>query len=231
MTKDDKYKPPEPTVGDTAHSVASGVMSFVPGLPELFQYLVTPPLEKRRAKWMQDVGEALRTLERDRGVKLDELQNNDVFIDTVLHATQIALRNSQEEKRTALRNAVLNAALPNPPDESIQLMFLSWIDTFTVWHLKLLRLFQNPRNWFSENNVKAPTFAISSSLSDLLTAAYPELGSQREFYDLVISELDSKGLFAGSSTHTMMSATDAFEKRTTQLGDKFLQFITIPVNH
>ena len=230
MTTEDKYKPPESGTGDTAHSLASGLISFIPGLPELFQYFVTPPLVKRRIKWMEDVGKALRELEKDHGVKLEELQNNDVFVDMVLHATQIALRNSQEEKREALKNAIINAALPNPPDESIQLMFLNWIDTFTVWHLRLLHLFQNPRIWFTENNKQAPSFAISSSLSQLLTIAYPELGSQREFYDLVISELDSRGLFSGSSTHTMMSASGAFEKRTTQLGNKFLQFITSPAN-
>src|SRR5690349_23478274 len=228
MTKDDKYQPPKPSTGDTAHTVASGLMSLIPGLPDLFQHFVTPPLEKRRAKWMEEVGQALQDLEQNHGVKLDELQGNDVFIDTVLHATQIAFRNSQEEKRTALRNAVMNAALPNPPDESIQLMFLSWIDSFTVWHLKLLRLFQNPKAWFAKNNVQPPSFAISSSLSQLLTTAYPELGNQREFYDLVITELDARGLFSGSSIHGMMSASGAFEKRTTQLGDKFLEFITSP---
>ena len=230
MPTEDKYKPPESNTGDTAHLVVSGVMSLIPGLPELFQYFVTPPLEKRRIKWMEDVGKALRDLEKDRGVKLDELQTNDIFIDTVLHATQIASRNGQEEKREALRNAVINAALPNLPDESIQLMFLNLVDTFTIWHLRILRLFQNPKGWFTENNKQAPSFAISSSLSQLLTTAYPELGSQRQFYDLVISELDAKGLFSGGGTHTMMSATGAFEKRTTDLGDKFLQFITAPAN-
>lgn len=228
MAEEVKYKPPEPSTGDTAHLVVSGVMSLIPGLPELFQYFITPPLEKRRAKWMEDIGQALRDLEKNQGAKLEELQSNDTVIDTVLHATQIALRSSQEEKREALRNAVINAALPNPPDESIQLMFLNLVDTFTVWHLRLLRLFQNPRGWFAENNKQLPSFAISSSLAQLLTAAYPELGDQRPFYDLVINELSAKGLFSSSGTHAMMSATGAFAKRTTNLGDRFLQFITDP---
>jgi hypothetical protein len=53
-----------------------------------------------------------------------------------MHASQAALRNSQKEKLTALRNAVLNAALPNPPEESIQQMFVNFIDSLTVWHRK-----------------------------------------------------------------------------------------------
>ncbi|MCL4261738.1 MAG: hypothetical protein KJ069_00915 [Anaerolineae bacterium] len=225
---EDKYEPPGPSTADTAHLVVGSLLSVIPGLQELFQYFITPPFQKRQVKWMEDVGKALQELEEDQGVKLEELQTNDIFIDTVLHATQIALRNSQSEKREALKNAIINAALPNPPDESVQLMFLNLVDTFTVWHLRILRLFQNPQNWFTENNKPIPTFGISSLLSRLLTIAYPELGNQREFYDLIISELDAKGLYSGGSTHAMMSATGAFEKRTTDLGDKFLQFITTP---
>ncbi len=228
MSTEEKYKPPESTTGDTAHLAVSGILSVVPGLSELFQYFVTPPLEKRRAEWMEEVGEALRKLEQDYGVKLDELQENDVFIDTVLHASQIVSRNSQEEKRDALRNAIINAALPNPPDESIQLMFLNWIDTFTVWHLKFLYLFQNPYKCFIENDEPPPLHDYSSiNVSTFLTTAYPELRNRQEFYDLVVSELNTRGLLSISDTNTLMINSEAFEKHTTSLGDKFLGFITV----
>lgn len=59
-------------------------------------------------------------------------------VSIVLQATQIALRTHQTEKRMALRNAVMNAALPQAPEEGLQQMFLHFIDTFTEWHLRLL---------------------------------------------------------------------------------------------
>jgi hypothetical protein len=55
-----------------------------------------------------------------------------------MHATQAAIRNHQKEKLEALRNAVLNSAEKNALDEDIKLMFVSLIDTFTPWHLRIL---------------------------------------------------------------------------------------------
>ena len=107
-------------------------------------------------------------------MRLEDLQSKDVFIDTVMHASLAALRNSQQEKIEALRNAVLNAALPNPPEESLQQIFLSLIDTFTVWHLRILHLFDNPSRWFSENGRQIPQ-PSPGSLSAVLIAAFPEL--------------------------------------------------------
>lgn len=233
MSKANKYKPPEESVGDYGHAVVRAGFGAIPfagtAAIEIFNKVVTPPIEKRRDEWRQSVGERLNQLDENGKIDLEQLTADDVFATTILQATQIAIRNHHKEKIEALRNAVINAALPNPPDESIQLMFLSLVDTFTVWHLRLLRLFQNPKGWFEENNKQAPSFAISSSIAALLTAAYPDLSNQRRFYDLVVSELDAKGLSTASGTHVMMSATGAFEKRTTELGDRFLQFITDPI--
>jgi hypothetical protein len=233
MAKSSKYKPPKESGQDYGHAVVRAGLGVIPfggtAAIEIFNKVVTPPIEKRRDEWRQLVGERLQQLEEDGEIDLAELVANEIFATTILQATQVAIRNHHEEKIEALRNAVINAALPNPPDESIQLMFLNLVDTFTVWHLRLLRLFQNPKGWFEENNKQAPSFSMTSSIAALLTAAYPELSNQRRFYDLVVSELDAKGLSTASGTHVMMSATGAFEKRTTELGDKFLQFITDPI--
>ena len=53
----------------------------------------------------------------EKEIDLKSLQTNDIFIDTVLKATQAAIRTNQQEKKKALLNAVLNAALPNPPEK------------------------------------------------------------------------------------------------------------------
>ncbi len=232
MDKSNKYEPSKESVQDYGHAVVRAGLGAIPfggaAAIEIFNKIITPPIEKRRDEWRQFVGERLQQLDEDGEIDLEELVTNEIFTTTILQATQVAIRNHHEEKIEALRNAVINAALPNPPDESIQLMFLNLVDTFTVWHLRLLRLFQNPKGWFEENDKQAPSFAMSSTIAGLLTVAYPELSNQRRFYDLVISELNAKGLSGASGTHVMMSATGAYEKRTTELGDRFLQFITNP---
>ena len=232
MTSDTNDEPPKESLGDHAHAVVRSGLGAIPfggtAAVELFNKVVTPPLERRRDEWRESVGDRLSALESARVVNLDELQENDAFITIVMHASQAALRNHEDEKLDALRNAVLNAALPEPIDESIQQMFVRYVDELTVWHIRLLRLFQNPVAWFQENDATPPTFAISSSLDRLIAAAYPDLGRRGDLWKLIANELHTKGLFAGGNLRTMMSADDAFQKRTTDLGDEFLRYITEP---
>lgn len=223
-----KYAPPVSSTGDTAHLVASSLLSVVPGAAELFQYFLMSPLEKRRQKWMEEVGQVLRDLENNRGVNLEELQSNETFVDTVLQATQIAWRNSQEQKREALRNAVMNSALPDPPQQTLQQMFLNYVDIFTLWHLLLLDLFQDPQEWARRNNHHFPDNQRTSSLSRILANAFPELGKDRVLYDQIWSDLYSRGLVAPEGLHAMMTPQGAMAGRVTEFGAKFIKFIKAP---
>lgn len=179
--------------------------------------------------------EYLRTVIPDRVIKPlrealepEQLANNDVFIDVVMAASQAAIRTSQEKKREALTNAVLNAALPNPPDESRQQIFIGLVDSLTVWHLKILRFFSDPAKAFEEQAKTPPQYSIGGSLSQLLTAAYPELANERELYDLIGKDLYGKGLMGIDGFHGTMTGRGAYEKRTTVLGEQFLAFISEP---
>jgi hypothetical protein len=229
-----KYLPPEETKSDTAHAVARAVVGSIPvvgsAATELFNKLITPPLEKRRNKWMKEIGESLSKLEEAGVITLDNLQGNDVFIDVVMQASTMAIRNSHEEKHEALRNAVLNSALPDAPDESKQQMFINWIDELTSWHLRMLKLLSDPKKWYRDNNREAPVYHITSSLSQVLTNAYPELASQQEFYSQIGKELFAKGLLNTEGFHAMMSGSGAYEHRATNLGNEFLKFISAPVS-
>jgi hypothetical protein len=231
--EEQKYKRPKPGKGDVAYAVVRAGLSSIPAVGgaavELFQFVLAPPLERRRDEWMEQVGEALRDLEANRGVKLEELQANDVFIDTALKASQIAFRNSQEEKRRALRNAIYNAALPNPPEQSLQQIFLDLIDSFTVWHLRILKLFDNPQQWARENNHRFPEAVISGSLAkDILESAFPEFRGKRTLYDQIWQDLYQKGLINTDSLHTMMSRQGLLAKRASDLGTQFLRFVEEP---
>ncbi len=231
MTSENEYEPPKPSIGDNLHALARAGVGSIPivgaAATELLNLLITPPLEKRRREWMESIGEALRALEQDGRVRLEDLQTNDAFIDTVMHASQAAIRNSQQEKIEALRNAVLNAALPNPPEESIQQIFLNLVDTFTVWHLRILRLFDEPKRWFTENGRQPPQFP-GGSLSVVLIAAFPELHGRRYFNDLIVKDLYSTGLLNVDSLYAIMSGGGSMAGRSTDLGKQFLNFITRP---
>ena len=93
--------------------------------------------------------------------------------------------------------------------------------------MRFLDLFRDPRGWFARNSQQQPSFYISSSLTQILESAYPELARNRPLYELIAQDLEARKLFGGGM-HTMMSANGAWEKRTTEIGDQFLAFISDP---
>jgi hypothetical protein len=223
--------PPKATAGDTLHLLARAGLQMVPvvGGPaaEFFAALVQPPLARRQRAWCEAIGEALSRLESERRVPLDDLADDPIFIDAVMHASQAALRTSQEEKLTALRNAVINAALPGRPEAALQAMFISWIGEFTEWHVRLLRLFDDPGAWFRDHQKAIPNLS-TGALSDVLEAAYPELTGRRDFYDQVWRELNARGLVSTDGLHTGMTGSGLSASRTSELGKQFMSFVRAP---
>lgn len=232
MSDEKKYEPPKSGGGDIGYAVVKAGLGSIPiagaAAAELLGFVVALPLEKRRNEWMTEVGDALRQLEEKMGVVIETLQDNDQFVDAAIEATQIAIRTSNAEKKEALRNALLNSALPNPPEETVQKMFLSFIDSLTVWHIKLLGLFDNPPRFIEKNNVRFGNITMGS-MSHLLETAYPELRGRRDLYDLIWKDLYSRGLVNTDGLHTMMTGGGIAAQRTTELGRGFIAFIRNPL--
>lgn len=213
---------------DIGYVFAKGLVGAIPyvGAPaaELLSLLVASPLEKRREKWMTDVGERLRKLEKERIIDLEKLQNNDLFADMVLQATHHAIKTSEIEKLLYFRNAIANTAIGNSPDKAIAQVYLNLLDRYTVWHMRLLSLFDNPELWLNRNGVAKPN-ATMGSLALVLKAAFPELAHRHEFYNLVWNELERDGMHKSGSLQTMVSSAGMFAPRLTEFGKGFLRFI------
>ncbi|MBM4137060.1 MAG: hypothetical protein FJ241_09575 [Nitrospira sp.] len=227
-----KYDPPQKSAGDVVHAVVRAGLGAIPvaaaAATELLNAIVAPPLEKRRNKWMKEIGMALRELEEKMGIVLESLQDNEEFIDVALEATQIAIKTSNQEKKEALKNAILNSALPNPPEESLQKMFLSFIDTLTVWHLKLLELFNDPPAYIENHEINFTGFSMGAP-SHLVENAFPELRGKRDLYDLIWKDLYSRALVTTEGLHVMMTGSGIIAKRTTEIGKLFLDYIKNPL--
>jgi hypothetical protein len=215
---------------DFAYGFAKAGLGSIPivgaAASELLQLLVTPPLEKRRNEWMVKVGEKLRQLEQRKELNLNELANNDIFIDVVLQTTQLALRTSEKEKIQCFKNVILNTALEENPNITEVHIFLNFISTFTVWHIKILKLFNNPEDWFKIQEQILPRYVSTASLSNILEDAYPELKGKRELYDLIWDDLSRAGLHNTEGLHGMMTGSGLMLPRTSDFGKEFLKFIT-----
>jgi len=230
----DKRGRPKRSGGDFVHSLVKAGLAGIPSLggstAEIFSLIIVPPLSKRRDEWVESIAEGLNLLEEKvEGFKIEELANNDVFITTVAHATQAAIRNHQEEKLEALRNAVLNAALGNAPEEDMWLMFLDYVDSLTPWHLAILKFFDNPKEWGQKHGVSFSNYHIGSP-SKILEEAFKDLRDKSELYDLFVKDLFSRGLMNTESLRTTMTESGIFTSRTTYIGQQFIKFITSPIS-
>jgi hypothetical protein len=214
----DEYQPKilKVSPGDYTYALGISLLSIIPGgqvIASLVGVNQPSPLLKRIDKWMVEQQEVLAQL-KESGLNIEDLLNNEGFITVVLQASQVAMRTHQREKLDALRNAVKNSARPNALSDDVKLMFLSFVDTFTVWHLKALEHYRVQRKHkfsfgeFLSNSGEAP--------NPSLIEPFPGLREQKSFADQVVRDLLNHGLLSTKSGLTI----------TTPFGRQFLAFIS-----
>jgi hypothetical protein len=137
---------------------------------ELLNRVFSPPIDARQKDWYEDIAADIRRLEDQRGVRPEDLGNNPVFVDAAFSAYQSFMRTSQAEKRKALRNAVLNAALATPAQAKRQESFLALVDRFTTTHLALLSLLHAPKEWRGSHGERLPMLTSGGARVVVLAA-------------------------------------------------------------
>lgn len=221
------------TSSDYAHSMVNVALSSLPiagsFVSEIFNMVISTPLEKRKEKWMISIVERLEELqEKVNGFNVESLSQNELFISILNRTSQLAISNHQEEKVTALRNAVMNTALNIKIDENEQMMFLNLIDSMTPWHLKLIDYFDDPKERFRENNINPTEYMMGSPISPLVEF-YPELVNKDDFINLLVKDLYNDGLLGIKDLNVTMTSNGLYERRLTEYGKRFLSFIKEPV--
>ena len=213
---------------DIGYAITKAGLSSIPiagaAASELLSLIVASPLENRRDKWMTEIGDRLIDLENNGKIDFESLQNNPIFIDTVLQTSQLAIRTSEKEKILLFHNVLINCALKDTPEQSEIQIFLNLIETYTVWHIKILKLFDNPTKWFENNSIDVPNF-MAAGLSTILELAYPEMKGRNDFYNLIWNDLSRAGLHNSGSLQAVMSSSGLMSNRTTDFVKRFLEFI------
>jgi hypothetical protein len=222
-------EPPKKTGADVAHALVKAAVAAVPVAggagAELFALIVAPPLERRRDRWLAELAAAVDEIRaRASGLTPEKLSENDSFVTALLHATQIASRSHQDEKIRTLRNAIVNSALPGAPNETLQAIFLRYVDELTPWHLRVLSFFRDPGAVLQPPG-SPRAVAAGNSPSSALEQAIPELRGQRAFYDQLVFDLESRGLMSGN-IHSMTSGPGVLAPRTKPFGSEFVLFIS-----
>lgn len=225
-------QPPRKSTGrEVTEKTVEAALSAVPiaggPLALAFGAVMGWAYSRRMEEWLTELAEAVDDLqERVDGLDLDKLASNEDFVDAVVHATRAAEGTHQTEKIDALRNAVLNVALPAAPATDLIRIFLRYLDEFTPSHLRLLAFLDDPIAAFDARGLPKPDLMMGGR-SHLLEEALPEFAGRRDFYDPLASDLERAGL-ANAALHVTMTGTGLWQSTTTDRGKQFLAFITDP---
>ncbi|MDY4369992.1 hypothetical protein SNR26_20005 [Pectobacterium brasiliense] len=218
--KENDLKVPDTGLSDHAHTALKTALGSIPiagnAIAELFASVIESPFQRRKKEWMYRVVDAIESLKK-KGLDEDTLKKNEKFISAVFYASHLAMKTHQTEKLEALKNAIENIALDVVPDEIIQQMFLNIIDRFTPLHLKLLQFSQAP---------VVPIGLSMGGLNSVLYDSYPGLRDHETLVNQIWKELYDHGLVNIDSLNGTMSRQGLAARRTTDLGDMFLNFIT-----
>jgi hypothetical protein len=231
-TRAERY--PEPTDTDHAQGAARAALAAIPviggTITEVLSMVLAPAVARRRDQWLKELADGLDQLEtKVEGFKIENLQHDEGFVSAVIEASRLAISTHKQEKREALRNALLNIALHRSTDEDQQQTFLRYIDELTVWHLRILSLVQDPPKMLAAKGLQSNFYMGGGG--QVIETVFPELNGHRDVYDQVVTDLHARGLLnsPASFLHTTMTGNGMVAKRTTPLADDFLAFIADPV--
>lgn len=228
-----KLTPPEGGKGEIAYKAVETALSLLPAVSGVFNMVLRSPLERRRSEWEEDVCEAISKLAATQGCSPEQmaehLSADERFVDCLVKATLIRLRTSQDEKKEALKCTLLNSVGVTAPEHALQQIFLGLLDELTVWHLRLLLLFQKPETELGRLGFDRSKISHNGSTFDVIKQVYPELQKRRDFCEFIWDDLKRRGLTERSELSSQLTFIGEFPKRTSVLGDQFIEFITSEV--
>ena len=223
--------PPAKSAGrELVERVAEAGLGSVPvlgnALAVTFVTAISWRLNQRREEWFTQLAEGVEELrQRFDGLNLEDLPDNDLFVDAVVSATRTIEHTHQAEKIEALRNAVLNSIASDAPDADTQAIILNLIDQFTPSHLRLVTLWDDPPAWFASHDLPQPTGGFATSRTVTVEAGLPEMRGRKDFYLLIANELAASGMLNASLTG-MVQPPSLMSRLTTDFGRQFVRFIS-----
>ncbi len=252
----------KPSIGDYGYALinagaSTGISIIFPPFAPIFSALfgtviLPPPISKRLNDFLSEVTEELKELEQKvENFKIEDLAKNESFLTTLIHAYELVIRTHQEEKLEALRNAVLNSALPNAPEDDIKIIFLKLIESFTVTHIKLLKFFSESKSegWIydlAENIDHNFYFADSDSQDNIsikimtfdfnkvLEYVFPDFIENNLLYHYTLKDLISQEMLIADSSAGTLSYVNIIpingyiEPQVQPFGKQFIKFIEPP---
>jgi len=226
VANSDKRTPPDTSLLEGFVAAAKLASAAIPvpfvgvSIAEAVGYFGQREIDKRQSTFFAEV---LRGLQ-DMQVQVADLKES--FWSTLLYAVDVARRTHQQEKREALKNAVLNAAKPTAPEDDVQHIFVTMVDDLTPLHLRLLDFILNPRkygvdvkDWRGLQTVNPKLYGVWEVIEQNVAGS-----SRRDLIDLCFSDMVSRGLLRHSTAPPALRGP--LLPGPTNLALEFMSFIT-----
>ena len=212
-------------VGNRVIKVGMGLIPIAgPVLSEGYDLIVTRNLDKRSAEVINNIQSRINRLEMK--FSKEELSENQELVDVILEVHSAAIRTSQEYKKAALYNALSNTP-GSTLSEDKKMMFLRIIKNLTPSHLKLLKFFVDPNKAYKEKFGKEISLYMGG-LATVIEEVFENEFDDKELLKLIIVDLNQNQLINGD--YSLLNSTTTNNglksKRTTNLGDEFIEFIS-----
>lgn len=206
------------TAIDTIEIIAKTAISVIPVggalITEIYDTVKENCLSKRQEQWRISLEERLNKIDN----ALAQVKNNELFTTALIKATELAMKTSQIEKISYLANAVANS-LNTELDEDKLIIFFNLLDKYTVAHVQIIHFLNNPTRF----DGISPNQYMMGSPRNILFRVYPDLDN--ELFEKIYNDLYTDGMVSLQNLNITMSGAGMVAKRTTLLGDEFLEFI------
>lgn len=218
---------PEPAFRDHVRTGVDAGVAAVPvvGGPAqvLIDAVLIPSIDKRREAWLRKLGELVNELSsRIDGWTPDALAEDESFVSAVIEASRIAMGTHLEEKLDILKSCLATMAAAERRDDFLDLQMFQYVDQLAPEHFVVLQYLHNPGAWFDARAIERPSVHMGAPRGLFSRARLPVSGVGLE---IVLRDLDDRGLAETSSLGAVMSEGGIWQSRVTELGSALLEFV------
>lgn len=172
-------------------------------------------LQRRNEVWQREVDMRLSTLEESI---LNTLGYSEIFTTTLLRTTELAIK-TNGKKVECLANAVRYSA-EHEVNEDYIVIFLNNIERYSISHLKLLKFFNAPNQYYTSIGVEH----INTSPMTLYYETFSVPQNEYRLLETMAKQLFDDGLLNTREMNAGMTMRGALSQRTTDIGRKFIEF-------
>jgi len=216
--------------GDFKDLIYNGIAAGIGAIPHwgpayavLFGAVFTKPLEQKTEAFLKALVDQIVEVEKTVD-KINNLVSSESFVASTAQAVTMALMTVSEEKRQALRNAVINSVKMKPSEDE-RLKYFITIQQLTPAHMRLLSFFADPYVFATVNSLN---FELPTGMSSTIPAKNVMRGYEPEFVDILIRDLSNAGLLFQFESSITVNSGQSFANNLTNYGKKFYEFVSAP---